>query len=487
MGESDQLRFFGCIDRPGPVAVAGSKISVRGWVAAPAPVCEVSLSINDIGVGITRKPQVRDLKNLGYPEANVFSYEFSDLSLPHTIDSKVSVAIAAKLANGQTFRSAKTLRIVDTIEDAVRLLCISSGEFPSDLFDHEWYVGAYSDIKLPREAHLESIQHYLNFGAQEHRDPNPLFDSKWYAQRFNLPTDVDPLAHYAQHEKDGQVSPNPFWESVSRSSMTSPPPLSRLLGHYPRLRKPTYIVGLYGTGRSYINSLIMNSGLDIAYYFRNGLYQYFGTVPAIFSGHTNLIYEGGVFLEHPASFGRALLDRAAARLINLIFIYRHPLESLLTNWVWFRHFHQFKKMTSGIEDVYKSKEDFHRDLNDNIYEFSLFCGGSKDFGRITAGKEVTLTFLSLLEFIDETEAFIGNPNVHCFRFEEFGSNAVGEVTRLISIMAPDLTPKFDNVTVPRSLPGRYESSKENSPSFRALMKTLPTEIAKRIIAMGYSV
>ena len=123
MAEADQQQFICFLDQPGPVAVAGSKISVRGWVAGPGPIGEVSLLINGVAVGIAPEREARDdLKKLSYPEANVFGFRFPDLSPPDVVDSDATVAIEAKSTNGQTFRSAKTLRIVETVKDALLFL-----------------------------------------------------------------------------------------------------------------------------------------------------------------------------------------------------------------------------------------------------------------------------------------------------------------------------------------------------------------------------
>jgi len=367
-----------------------------------------------------------------------------------------------------------------------------SVEFPYDLFDHSWYADAHQDLNLPRDLPREtrfirSTQHYLQYGGRQRRWPNPLFDPKWYAKKLSLPPDVDPLVHYAQHERYGGVSPNPWWERVSsnHNSINPPPCLSSLINHYPIVRKPTYIIGLFGTGRWYLNSLILNSGLEIAYCFLDGINHYYGTVPLILSGHVTSIYETA--LCGAPAFGRELLSRAAAGLINLIFLYRHPLDSLLTNWAWFRDYLGTGKMTSGIDGAYKAEEKFHRDLNDNIYEFSLFCGGSKDFARIVKGPDANWAFLSLVEFINETEIVVSSPNVHCFRLEDFKSNAAREFKRLLSIVAPDLAPKLDGVPSPRSLSSRYQSAKQNVNSFRSLIGSLPAHIARRLEAMGYSV
>jgi len=333
--------------------------------------------------------------------------------------------------------------------------------FPNDLFDQCWYADTYPDLKLSRdlpskERDTRSIQHYMEVGARERRDPNVLFDSKWYAQRFKLPPDIDPLVHYVQHEKYEQVSPNQFWEVARKKSVIPPPPLSSVLHQYPAIRKPTYIVGLFGSGRLYIKDLIVNSGLEIAYYFRDGMHDYTGAVPVILSGHVTSMYKSAMC--RPPDVGRRLFDRAAARLINLVFIYRHPLDSLLTNWAWFREYLRNQKMTSGIAGAYKSEEEFQRTLNDNIHEFFLFCGGSKDFARSLAGADVDWSFLSLLEFIHETEVFVSHPNVNCFRFEDFKSNPAKEFQRLVSIVAPDLSPESGKVFAPRSLTSRYQSA-----------------------------
>jgi hypothetical protein len=365
-------------------------------------------------------------------------------------------------------------------------------EFPGDLFDHEWYADVYADLKLPRDLprdvrFTKSIEHYLKYGRRQRRDPNPFFHAKWYAETFKLPADADPLVHYAQHEKSGQVSPNKWWQYIGGRTRPSapPPPLASLLRHYPAGRKPNYIVGIFGSGRQYVGGLLQHSDPEIAYYLRGDLRHYYGAVPVIFTGHVTSIYESAL-CDHP-SFGRTLLDRAAADLISLIFIYRHPLDSLLSNWAWIRRFLRHEAPTTGIAQAYKSEEDFHRDLDDNFDEFSLFCDGSADFARIVTGSEINWRFLSLREYIHETEVFIGGANVQSFRFEDFKADAAAEFKRLVSILAPDLPPEIGNPVAPRALSSRYRSARENVGAFRSFMDSLPTDITKRIMALGYSV
>jgi hypothetical protein len=133
-----------------------------------------------------------------------------------------------------------------------------------------------------------------------------------------------------------------------------------------------------------------------------------------------------------------------------------------------------------------SEEDFHRDLSDNLYEFSLLCGDFKDVARIGTASGAKWTFLLLLELIHETEVFVSSANVHCFRLEDFKSDATREFKRLIYILAPDSTPKCGYAPSPPSSSSRYQSGKENVSSYRALMVSLPADIARRIEALGYS-
>lgn len=44
-------------------------------------------------------------------------------------------------------------------------------------FDSQWYLNAYPDI---RDAGVDPLEHFLDYGAKEGRNPNALFDSLSY-------------------------------------------------------------------------------------------------------------------------------------------------------------------------------------------------------------------------------------------------------------------------------------------------------------------
>lgn len=62
----------------------------------------------------------------------------------------------------------------------------------SDLFDAEWYLNKYPDI---RAAGVEPLHHYFHHGGEEGRKPGPRFDPRWYGERVRG-LSGNPLVHY---------------------------------------------------------------------------------------------------------------------------------------------------------------------------------------------------------------------------------------------------------------------------------------------------
>ncbi len=99
---------------------------------------------------------------------------------------------------------APLLARVRTWRDRRRLL-------RSGLFDPAWYRAA---SPMPRR--VDPAIHFLTVGGREGRDPNPLFDTAWYAEQN---PDVarhgaNPLLHYLQAGAAEGRDPNPFFSSA---------------------------------------------------------------------------------------------------------------------------------------------------------------------------------------------------------------------------------------------------------------------------------
>jgi hypothetical protein len=103
----------------------------------------------------------------------------------------------------------------------------------SGLFDSDWYLEQYPDV---RAARISPLVHYLRHGAAEGRDPNPLFDSDWYLDRYPdvRAAGVNPLLHYL---RDGAREGRDPCESFStRSYLANNPDIAaggmNPLAHY---------------------------------------------------------------------------------------------------------------------------------------------------------------------------------------------------------------------------------------------------------------
>jgi GT2 family glycosyltransferase len=82
----------------------------------------------------------------------------------------------------------------------------------SGLFDREWYLAQNPDVAATG---MDPLQHYITFGANEGRDPNPLFFSRWYVTKNPeiLESRVNPLQHFVQPTLNGGSHPNPLFDS----------------------------------------------------------------------------------------------------------------------------------------------------------------------------------------------------------------------------------------------------------------------------------
>jgi hypothetical protein len=49
------------------------------------------------------------------------------------------------------------------------------------LFDADWYLATYADAAA---SGIDPIEHYLTIGAKQGHNPNPLFDTGFYARQM---------------------------------------------------------------------------------------------------------------------------------------------------------------------------------------------------------------------------------------------------------------------------------------------------------------
>lgn len=65
----------------------------------------------------------------------------------------------------------------------------------SGFFDADWYLRKYRDVG---RAGIDPLDHFIQFGSAEHRNPGPKFNARWYVEEYpdSVTVGLEPLAHY---------------------------------------------------------------------------------------------------------------------------------------------------------------------------------------------------------------------------------------------------------------------------------------------------
>ncbi len=243
--------------------------------------------------------------------------------------------------------------------------------------------------------------------------------------------------------------------------------------------KTAYVIGLFGTGRRYINELILQNIGERAKYFRDTIRFHPGPTPMIYSGHATMRYVSRA-QELPAVMSR-ILEAVRSGFANLLFVYRHPLDSLLTNWIWWRTYIRDNRSISGISQVYKNRNDLCADLDENFAEFKAFAEGDPEFFAGVPGPR----FLSFQEFVEETELHLRSATL-TLRLEDFMIDPFKEFSKIAGALAVDLHLSRLGVAPPRTKPYGYLTVKDKVPRFRDFINDL-RETKTRIERIGYNV
>ena len=199
----------------------------------------------------------------------------------------------------------------------------------------------------------------------------------------------------------------------------------------------------------------------------------------IYSGHATMRYicRGQ---ETPAVMGR-ILESVGWGFAKLIFVYRHPLDSLLTNWIWWRTFIRDNRAIAGISQIYKNTEDLCADLEQNFEEFEAFAEGDPDFFARVPGPP----FLSFAEFVEETELHLQCAN-QVLRLEDFTVDPTKEFSKIAAVMSVDLDLSRLSVAPPKTKPYGHLAIKDKVPRFGDFIDGLNTETKRRIGKVGYA-
>jgi hypothetical protein len=243
--------------------------------------------------------------------------------------------------------------------------------------------------------------------------------------------------------------------------------------------KTAYVVGLYGTGRKYIHGLIRQNFGRRAKYMRQRI--------RFHQRPTSMIYTGHATIKYP-SRGQRLPD-VTSRIFNavylgfadVIFVYRHPLDALLTNWVWWETYLREKRIIGSIWDIYGTVDDLCAGLELNFQRFRAFAEGDPSFFSSAPGPP----FLSLSQFVEETDLYVQSSTL-AVRLEDFTDNPRKEFLRMVDALSVPVDLETLNVPVPRAKPYGYRTIREKVPRFREFVSELDLQTKQRIGRIGYS-
>jgi hypothetical protein len=259
----------------------------------------------------------------------------------------------------------------------------------------------------------------------------------------------------------------------------------RLLARLPKIPhvgkdRTLYVIGLFGTGRSYINELLVHNIGERANYFRDEICFHPGPTSMIYSGHSTMRHVS--VLQHRPEVTSLILEAVKSGFADLIFIHRHPFDSLLTNWVWWRTHLRDGRMIKGTSEVYRTTDDLCASLEQNFAEFMAFAAGDPDlFATMPDGR-----FLSFAEFIEETELHLQSAPL-ALRLEDFILDPVKEFSKVAEVISVDLGLTSMGIVPPRTKPYGHMAVKEKVACFRNFINELDAETKKRIEKIGYNV
>jgi hypothetical protein len=244
--------------------------------------------------------------------------------------------------------------------------------------------------------------------------------------------------------------------------------------------RTAYIVGLFGTGRLYVNDLILRNLGKRAKYFRDTIRCHPGPTSMIYSGHATIRHVCR-FQALPAVTSR-ILESVRSGYADLIFVYRHPLDSLLTNWLWWWRYVRYGRTISGISEAYENRDDLCADLERNFSGFNAFAEGDPAFFAPMQGPR----FLSFPEFVEETELFLQSATL-TLRLEDFMIDPLKEFSKIAEVMSVNLELNRLRMDAPRTTPYGCLAVKEKVPRFRSFINGLNAETKRRIERIGYNV
>ncbi len=195
----------------------------------------------------------------------------------------------------------------------------------SRLFDENWYLKQYPDV---RSARMDPIEHYVLHGWREGRNPAPWFNTSFYLQ--NNPDvakkGINPFFHWIKWGQHENRKPNPNWKAQpqedrrSDSSSKKSPLQIGLFLNPSRSSKPNLVlhIGYPKTGSTSIQTFLSNHR---EFLLKHGyLYPVAGTGGEVNHFHLSVVYQpkSDPFYSHLKLDKKALLKELTEEIQRYI-------------------------------------------------------------------------------------------------------------------------------------------------------------------------
>ena len=137
---------------------------------------------------------------------------------------------------------------------------------------------------------------------------------------------------------------------------------------------------------------------------------------------------------------------------------------------------------TGVSQVFKNPDDLCDYLDQNFFEFEAFAEGDPDYYAAVPGPR----FLSFQEFVEET-CLLRQSATLALRLEDFMIDPLREFSRLAQVMSVDLDLSELRLACPRTRLYGHLMVRDKVPRFRSFIDRLNAETRARIEKIGYQI
>jgi hypothetical protein len=344
-----------------------------------------------------------------------------------------------------------------------------------NLFDPSFYKNRYG----LSGSDMEMYDHYTETGCLNNWAPSPHFSPGWFSRRYPDANGSNFLEYYRKHSG---VFPNKYWEDAGWCFDTFKQAINQS-----EFERSLIIVGLFGTGRTYFSDQILQHPLTGPIY-QEGLAScgYFEQHKLICSGHATLKHSSSFQME-PYETAKRLISPLRQGHHNILFILRHPFDSLFSNWAWWRRYCESRvPHKDALIGVFGGNDGIAEDIRFHRDAFAAF---------LTEGKVPVFDsqpcpedrFLSLEAMLEESMLWLEIQEVTTLHFEQLHQD-LGLVTQKIrQIIFPSGASEF-SMKVPNSKPYNFRTIFQEHPDIKLLVKSFCSkDIIEKIRILGYSI